>query len=162
MAARDGRRCAPVCLPAFYPEFLHVDWGVSGRLKPEPSNEEEATEEGNFGVRVDVCPRDKSNEIHYNRDVSCALGRTTASIYSLPRPPNLHSRRYTAKFTRARSSHLLKYHPPWVMELDRQSLIIVNGCRRRSKPTARLLNIGKSDKCRIRSTFREMYRLCEK
>jgi len=158
MAARDGRGC----LPASHPEFLHVDWSVSGRLKPKPSNEEEATEEGNFGVRVDVCPRDKSNEIHYNRDVSCALGRTTASIYSLPRP-NLHSRRYTAKFTRARSSHLLKYHPPWVMALDRQSLIIVNGCRRRSKPTARLLNIGKSDKCRIRSTFREtMCRLCEK
>lgn len=63
MAARDGRGCAP----ASYPEFLHVDWSVSGRLKPEPSNEEEATEEGNFGVRVDVCPRDKSNEIHYNR-----------------------------------------------------------------------------------------------
>lgn len=55
-----------------------------------PSDEEEATEEGNFGVRVDVCPRDKSNEIHYNRDVKlCSLG-ATASIYILfPGPPKL-------------------------------------------------------------------------
>ncbi|EFN73719.1 hypothetical protein EAG_02673 [Camponotus floridanus] len=81
MAARDGRGC----LPASHPEFLHVDWSVSGRLKPEPSNEEEATEEGNFGVRVDVCPRDKSNEIHYNRDpIPMKTGAT--------RDPHWHSR----------------------------------------------------------------------
>lgn len=159
MAARDGRGCA--CLPAcllsrIFACRLERKRAIEARAEQRGGSDEE----GNFGVRVDVCPRDKSNEIHYNRDVSCALGRKY--LFS-SRPPNLHSRRYTAKFTRARSSHLLKYHPPWVMALDRQSLIIVNGCRRRSKPTARLLNIGKSDKCRSRSTFREtMCRLCEK
>lgn len=61
-----------------HPEFLHVDWRVSG-IEARPGDGEEATEEGNFGVRVDVCPRDKSNEIHYNREVSCAPGRRTCA-----------------------------------------------------------------------------------
>lgn len=44
-------------------------------------------EEGNFGVRVDVCPSDKSNEIHYNRGKlrSTAYGGSLSILFPVCR-----------------------------------------------------------------------------
>ncbi|KYN18090.1 hypothetical protein ALC57_09598 [Trachymyrmex cornetzi] len=60
-------------------------------LLPDSKLEEEATEEGNFGVRVDVCPSDKSNEIHYNRGSFFSL-KPIPMKTGATRDPHWHSR----------------------------------------------------------------------
>lgn len=147
----DGRaRCAP----RLRREFLHVDWSVQARDRSPGAQEGDGKKViSEFGV--DVCPRDKSNEIHYISGGKKPRLRTGALpsrccpeylyVFS-PRRTCILARRYTALNLHG-CNPSLPFPLISLRELWRLRAIVNNYettvCRRRST-RRRLLNIAHS------------------